>query len=194
MKVFWTDIMDKLFITKQEVCALILKNIWHRRNIFIFDNQFASPKQVQLAAKLQLEAYQLATVLEEGPPQTLQVEGVAAAKQWIRPRETFVKAKWDAALNTNSNCIGVGCIIRVSKGNALVLICNPIKGLYSPPLAKALALRRVMLMCQDLQIRDIIFQEDCLHMIEVANHDKLPDVELLSIVHDIHCFMEQIPS
>lgn len=56
-------------------------------------------------------------------------------------------------------------------------------------------LRRVMLiMSWDLQIRDVNFAGDCLHVIEVANHEKPLDAELFSVIHDIHCLMELAPS
>lgn len=65
MKDLQTDIMDKLSITNQEFYNILLNNIQYKHKTFNFDNQFASPKYVPLAAKLQLEAYQTSTLHEE---------------------------------------------------------------------------------------------------------------------------------
>lgn len=98
-----------------------------------------------LTVKVQLGAYQTTTLREGGIPQSSHVDEGAAAKLWIGLQEPYVKADWDAGLNTNSKSMGIEGIIRDSKEKALVTICSAIKVLHSPPLAEALALRRVML-------------------------------------------------
>lgn len=54
----WEKIVNRLPTKRQELCAIVLRNIWPRHNTFIFKNQFTCPKQVLIQqrgrAKLQL--------------------------------------------------------------------------------------------------------------------------------------------
>lgn len=52
IKDIWAKIMTKKPIQTQDFCALIFRNIWHRRNTFIFKNVFAGPKQVVESVKI----------------------------------------------------------------------------------------------------------------------------------------------
>lgn len=49
----------------QELCALICRNIWLRRNSSIFENAFNDSKQVVASTKRQLEAFQTASLQPE---------------------------------------------------------------------------------------------------------------------------------
>lgn len=60
MKDLWTDIPNKLSFKHQELCAITLRNIWHKCNTFIFENMFASPQQVMAVTKALLETFQTA--------------------------------------------------------------------------------------------------------------------------------------
>lgn len=51
-----------------------------------------------------------------------------------------------------------------------------------------------MLICWDLQIQDVIFEGDCLQVIEIANRDKPPDTDLFSVIQDIQCLVKQATS
>lgn len=113
-------------------------NIWHRRNTFIFKNLFASPQQVLLVAKSQLETFQTASLHED--KDIPQPSHTVVAKKWEGPEEPFVRANWDAALNTSTNSTGLGSIVRDSNGNALVSICRIAINLTLSILAKTMTL------------------------------------------------------
>lgn len=51
-----------------------------------------------------------------------------------------------------------------------------------------------MLVCRKLQIQFVIFESNCFHVIAATNQVKMLDSKLFSIIHDIHCFMEQCPN
>lgn len=46
IKDLWEEILKSQNIKSQELCAIILRNLWMRRNTFVFDNNFTCPKQV----------------------------------------------------------------------------------------------------------------------------------------------------
>lgn len=96
-----------------------------------------------------MKSFQAANKHEDrGTPQPASHKAIA--KRWVGPEELFVKAIWDASLNTFTNSTGLGGIIRDSNGHALVTICSTISNLISPSLAEAIALRKLMLVWWEL--------------------------------------------
>lgn len=53
----WLRIVDKLPNNNQHFCAIFLKNLWLRRNAFIFENKFMSPKMLIHNASQQLDGF-----------------------------------------------------------------------------------------------------------------------------------------
>lgn len=71
-------------------------------------------------AKTLLDTFQTASMW--GEIISLQQNPKAVTKRWGKPEEPYVKANWDAALNTSTNSMSLGGIIRDSNGNVLVTV------------------------------------------------------------------------
>ncbi|XP_040993121.1 uncharacterized protein LOC121239848 [Juglans microcarpa x Juglans regia] len=56
----WTDMYRKLTKNNIEKMVMIMKNIWYRRNKFVFETEFLNPKQVVQIATISQEEYSLA--------------------------------------------------------------------------------------------------------------------------------------
>lgn len=50
--------VDNLSTPTLEMCAIILRQIWARKNRFIFEEKFDSPHNILLKAQILLENYQ----------------------------------------------------------------------------------------------------------------------------------------
>lgn len=85
-----------------------------------------------------------------------------AGKKWVKPKNPFVKANCDATLNLSIKSIGYGSIIQDSQGNALLIVCNTSNRLTTPLVAGAIALRKITMLCWELQLSKVIFEGECL--------------------------------
>lgn len=109
LKDLWTNITQKKSLNDQELCAIIFRNIRHRCNTFVFDNIFASPKQVLIATTTKLDTFQTSSM--RGESGSLQQNHKATTKRLRKPKEPHVKVNWDANLNLSTNSTGLGGII-----------------------------------------------------------------------------------
>lgn len=104
-----------------------------------------------------------------------------------------MKANWDAAINKITNSIGLGGLIRDSKGDVLVSFGCCINNLLSTALAEALGLRKLLMVRLYLQTFNVIFEGNCLQVIFAANHPK-PDGDIFySVIWDIHKLLQKVP-
>lgn len=128
-----------------------------------------------------------------GAVQQQAVEQRQAAKQWIKPKEHQVKINWDAALNVSNHSTDLGGLIRDSKGDVLLAFCSNLGTLIEPYMAEALALRKAMVLCWELQFHTALFEGDCLQLISEAISSKILGNEIHPIIYDIRTFLKQAP-
>lgn len=72
----------------------------------------------------------------------------------------------------------------------IVFFCN----ITSPLLAKALALRKLMMVCWELQLPKVLLEGDCLQVVFAANNNSPPDSDFCSILFDIQFLMHLGPN
>lgn len=70
-------------------------------------------------------------------------------------------------------------------GEILVSFCSNLNSLIKLDLAKALALRKAMLISLKLQIPKAVFEGDCFKVISAVNSSKNVGKEVYSIIHNI---------
>lgn len=172
------------------MCATILRNLWLRKNSFLLDNKFPGPKQVVSSALLQLTFYR------EGNNFTPGQQVVSSAnpqgcviKNWAKPQGKILKCNWDAALNLTT--AGLGGIVRDSGGEVLVTLCCRSSSRLKPVVAEASALWTAMFICWELGLADIVFEGDCLQVINAVNDHKTSEDELSPILFDVHYMLRQ---
>jgi hypothetical protein len=90
-------IMQKCVAEDVVLFVGLAKRIWMRRNDLVFGGFFAS-QQVLLQATIRtVEEYHLAQGLRDRP---LQVAGIQGQACWTAPSPGWVKANWDASLDS----------------------------------------------------------------------------------------------
>lgn len=77
-----------------------------------------------------------------------------------------MKTNWDVAINTTTNISGLGGLMRYSNREVLVSFCCSINSLTKLKLAEALALRKAMSICWELELPNVLFEGDCLQVIK----------------------------
>ncbi|KAF5481359.1 hypothetical protein F2P56_002016 [Juglans regia] len=112
----WDSLVEKVSKDVLEETVMVMRNIWLRRNEFIFEGVFKRPSQVIKATRNELRVFQLAQQNAKQNPIPRVDRG---AVSWSRPRESFVKANWDAAMSRKDRKVGLGVVIRDEEGEIL---------------------------------------------------------------------------
>lgn len=96
-----------------EVVAVIMRGIWHRRNKFIFESSFSSPKTVVKQARDCLDEFLLAHSNAQG--EEIKRGTISRVGRWQPLVGNAVKVNWDAAFNSKTNKMEAGIIMRMIK-------------------------------------------------------------------------------
>ncbi|XP_040988986.1 uncharacterized protein LOC121236609 [Juglans microcarpa x Juglans regia] len=113
----WEDLTGKLSKCELEEASVIIKGLWIRINVFIFENKFLSLSSVIKLAKENLEEL-LSTedgAVESGNPSSR----VDMLQKWKAPIENCFKANWDATFDIKQRKMGIQIIIRDEKGEVI---------------------------------------------------------------------------
>jgi hypothetical protein len=78
-----------------QLCAVVARQIWLRRNVVIHGGILEHPKMVVQHAREQINSFELAMVARQQNGVSLEV----AESRWIKPPEGWVKLNWDASLD-----------------------------------------------------------------------------------------------
>lgn len=109
--------------------------------------------------------------------------------RWTAPIGSQLKFNWDAAISSNSSGLG-GCI-RDKEGEVILSFSCNLHSLLEPIIVEAMALRKVMLICKELNLSMIAFEGDCLQVVSAAS-SHMPSHDLLApILFDIHHMQER---
>ncbi|KAF5469997.1 hypothetical protein F2P56_010551 [Juglans regia] len=145
---------------------MVMRNIWLRRNEFIFEGVFKSPSQVIKATRDELRVFQL---VQHNAKQTPIPRVERGAVLWSRPRESFVKANWDAAMSKKDRKVGLGVVIRDEEGEILVAAREQINYLTDSATAECLALWKAMEVCRELNFNRVLFEGDAQVIVNAVN-------------------------
>jgi hypothetical protein len=92
-----------------------------------------------------------------------------SATTWTPPPLGTVLVSSVAAIFQEAGCRGVGAIMRDHQGAFLAACRQHIEGLSSPELAEAVALRRAVQLARAERVDNVIFETDCLSLVQRLN-------------------------
>uniref|UniRef100_A0A803Q9R9 RNase H type-1 domain-containing protein n=1 Tax=Cannabis sativa TaxID=3483 RepID=A0A803Q9R9_CANSA len=92
--------------------------------------------------------------------------------KWAFPRKSCLKVDIDVAIDASRSCSGLGMVVRDHCGTILALAVWRLEGYFDPEVAEALALRQAMVQCHLFGYDHIIFELDCLSIVQKL-HNKL---------------------
>nr|XP_023921584.1 uncharacterized protein LOC112033036 [Quercus suber] len=93
--------------------------------------------------------------------------------RWYPPPNTCFKGNFDAALFDGLDCAGIGVVLRDSSGNVIAALSQWIDHTSSVELAEALAARRAVVLARELSLFDVIFEGDCLRIVQALKNTGL---------------------
>jgi hypothetical protein len=113
LKMVFTDLMGRCNAEEAELCAVVAKGIWTRRNGVVFGEDFVNPDALIRGATNNLQQFRLTKEYKElasNPEMEMENE------KWKNPPAGMYKENWDIAIDANMKCMGLGVIIRDDKG------------------------------------------------------------------------------
>lgn len=93
---------------------------------------------------------------------------VTVQSKWTKLKGLQLKTNWDATINTNTNCLGFGGLVRDAKGEVIASFSSCYPSSLSPLVAKTMALRRAFHVCRDLSLSNVVFEGDCLPRVQMV--------------------------
>lgn len=100
--------VDKLPVKELEFSAVILKQLWSRRNMVIFDKKYKSPSTVLQRAITLLENYQSTQTSKTLASFNSSTNLGNQVSRWQPPGVNQMKINWDATVDEKRNSTGLG--------------------------------------------------------------------------------------
>ncbi|XP_042954585.1 uncharacterized protein LOC122290995 [Carya illinoinensis] len=126
--------------------ATTAKAIWHRRNAWLFEQQFHSPSQPKTSSRL--------------------------SSKWIAPPPNVFKVNLDAAIDRVNSKLGIGVAVRDSEGLFVATLCSSMDLDPDLLLGEVVAARRATSFCVELGLADFILEGDSLVVVQAVQHSE----------------------
>ncbi|XP_041025461.1 uncharacterized protein LOC121265855 [Juglans microcarpa x Juglans regia] len=148
--------------------AMVAKQIWWRRNDFIFNQMFKHPNVVVSAT------YQNLKMLKE-----LEVQRSASSRpnnssiiEWQAPPMHFHKLNWDAVVDRTRAGVGIGTVVRNYEGKIVATMRRSQCMFRLPSLAEAYGALQVVSFAMDLGLTKVIVEGDSLQTIQALKKEE----------------------
>ncbi|XP_018821318.2 uncharacterized protein LOC108991504 [Juglans regia] len=132
----------------------------------VFENQFKSPTTILELAKSDLSLFRKVHCKVLGTIERIQT--VTEVMKWKPPTWPFLKANFDAAFDKKEERMGMGVVIRDSKGDLQATLVASRDNISSAFLAESFALLRAMELCQDLGFNMVEFEGDAKAVVDAV--------------------------
>jgi hypothetical protein len=145
---------------KVELMLVVARNIWLRKNSLIFQGSFLSPNRVWEESFSFMHDFRMFSQGEKDVASASSQIVHSPIGVWHPPPDNFFKINWDASVAPNGNQIGLGLVVRDSKGDCIwaKCICLFVKG--DSRIAESLAALHAVFLGKFLKLRDVIFEGD----------------------------------
>jgi ribonuclease HI len=160
-------IMGCLDIPEVEFFMVVARQIWFRRNAFIFSSPLPSVSSLVKSASESLQAFQGAN--SSSFPLTFVTPSIVP--HWCAPPIGFVKLNWDAAWDGVRNRMGIGIVVRNHLGEVLNSYYSQKGYTSAPDIAEATAALRAARLCHELRLNKVILEGDALQIVRALNSD-----------------------
>ncbi|XP_042947096.1 uncharacterized protein LOC122280136 [Carya illinoinensis] len=159
----------KLKQEELELAATVIHSIWLRRNEMVFNGNFQSPNAVIAKAQADYSVYR---EVQEGVPGAATRIHISDSKQvWNPPVWPWYKANFDAGFNRDKGRMGIGVVVRDSKGALIGSLVAPKRNVTSTFQAECHALHRAMVFCTELGLMHVCFEGDAKAVADAVNSE-----------------------
>lgn len=88
---------------------------------------------------------------------------------WTAPSPGWVKANWDAPLESQKGLVGCAVVVRDHLGKMMVAKCTTRKGYPTPLVAEALVAIMAVRLCREMDLQRVHFEGDAKTIVEAMN-------------------------
>jgi hypothetical protein len=175
-----------------EFMVVLARQIWLRRNSYVFEGEFRHPNAVFDGVARALEEYKRCLQLDRELVDKEKEVTKVTEKKWTPPLEGKIKINWDAAVNAKGNCIGLGIVARDCSGMFLGAKCIRKPIFVKPKMVEAMAALWAVLFCKEVGFFEVVFEGDSAQVVGeiLSNPTYLSSSGHLieSIVKELNCF------
>jgi ribonuclease HI len=146
-----------------DMVACIARQVWLRRNKWVFQGEFATPTHILQCASNQLES---AKSNGEAVRQVGQRRSPQDRERWKKPSREFLKCNWDAAIDSDEMRMGVGVVIKNHEGEVVAAKCCTKPHITDPLVAEIVAAWSAAQFIRHLEIDHVLVEGDSLGVIQ----------------------------
>lgn len=162
-------LLDRLDPHQMHIVATVARQLWLKRNSFVFNGEFLSPSSLVRQALEQVDA---CLVVEQRMPATEVVSRPPSAAVWQKPGYGWFKFNWDAALDVPRNKMGIGGIVRNHDGLAIAMFCAVKQNISDPTMVEAFGAWKAVDTAVQLGLRRVMFEGDSLIVVNALLKDE----------------------
>ncbi|XP_041027032.1 uncharacterized protein LOC121267250 [Juglans microcarpa x Juglans regia] len=148
--------------------VMVAKQIWWRRNEFIFNQRFRHPNQVVLVANQNLRMMKDLEMQKNGSSARSNSNIII----WQPPPILFYKVNWDAAVDKIRAKIGIGIVVRDCEGRIIATMRRKQSLLPLHSLAEAYGALLAVDFALDLGLTKTIFERDSLQTVQALKKEE----------------------
>lgn len=142
--------------------VLFCWSLWTRRNKWLWEKINVSVFGVKSMALNLLAEWRNATEVDK----IKRGAGIVQTKRWCKPPDGWIKINIDAACRSNSDFIGVGCVVRNERGEFLRARTNMIRIRGQAREAEAVSLKEPLSWIKNWRTSKCIFESDAKTLVD----------------------------
>jgi hypothetical protein len=138
--------MGLLKSNEVQMFAIVVRQIWLRRNAIVHGEALFTPSMVLRIAREQIEGYEttMAPLSKELEPEHSIPQNTMLL--WKAPPMGYIKLNWDASIDVGSQRMGLGVVAHIHMGEVLAMYCDSKPFVQDPSIIEALTVRQAVLM------------------------------------------------
>ncbi|XP_042942883.1 uncharacterized protein LOC122277065 [Carya illinoinensis] len=158
---FFEAMTEALNADEMQEFVVVARQLWLRRNSFIFNKPFMPPNILIRESKLRLD------LLFEETQSQRQInvqQQCLSAEVWQAPPTAWFKVNWDAAVDRVKGLVGIGVVVRDDKGQTIATMRQS-KSLFPDSLlAESFGALVATQFARDLGLTEVILEGDSLQV------------------------------
>jgi len=114
--------------------------------------------------------------------------------RWTKPSVGWIKLNWNAAIDSNSNNMGLGIVARDSTGKVRAMMCNFLPYLTDSAVAETYAAQQGTLLARDMGFQNVILEGDSQVIVYALNSGSVSAIAYASLVDDTQTILNTFPA
>lgn len=163
------ELTRKLDPNEIKLFAVIARQLWLRRNTYVFGGPLTAPAVLICQAKDQLDAFERAEAGRSLGRDIARKNLISVT--WNKPPVGFLKINWDASVDVSQKRMGMGIAIWDHDGVLLAAFCATRDFTTEPATAEALTAWQAVELSRCLGLLRVVLEGDALEFVKLKNEE-----------------------